>query len=186
MSAPQHTVLLARDCNKPRQSTRLRQVMRITRVRAQGRRGLSRGHSVSNIPSALVTICPAASVAGWARGCSHVPSHGQAAHHWAGARGRPACRGACLPSRRARQVSDARVSASPESLNGTATLCPCHQDGTTTPAPGPSRIFTARWRDQETALGRGTWAASLDAAGPAARKALRHSRWHAYGAVVPA
>src|SRR5262249_48027382 len=30
----------------------------------------------------------------------------------------------------------ALVSASPHSLNGTATLCPCHQDGTTTPAPG--------------------------------------------------
>jgi hypothetical protein len=62
-----------------------------------------------------------------------------------------------LPSRRARRVSCARVSASPERLNGTATRFPCPQDGTTTPAPGLSRIFTARVRDQETALGRGPW-----------------------------
>jgi pyruvate,water dikinase len=51
------------------------------------------------------------------------------------------------------------MSASPQSLNGTATLCPCHQDGTTTPTPGPSRILTARLRDQESALD--TWAGRL-------------------------
>ena len=53
---------------------------------------------------------------------------------------------------------DAKPAFGQESLNGTATLFPCNQDGTTTPAPGLSRILTARVRDQETARGGGTWA----------------------------
>ena len=55
---------------------------------------------------------------------------------------------------------DAKPAFGQESLNGTATLFPCNQDGTTTPTPGLSRILTARVRDQETARGGGTWAAS--------------------------
>ena len=55
---------------------------------------------------------------------------------------------------------DAKPAFGQESLNGTATLFPCNQDGTTTPAPGLSRILTARVRDQETARGGGTWASS--------------------------
>ena len=50
---------------------------------------------------------------------------------------------------------DAKPAFGQESLNGTATLFPCNQDGTTTPAPGLSRILTARVRDRGDREGRG-------------------------------